>query len=170
MPVGIFPKDSLSWQLVGPPADPGFTEKLQLNWCGGGDSVHSTICCTLRPVYVDILHMYTCICISTIHICLYVYTIHTCSQSSWSADSTVSKHGGSDLQAFHGRQPDLSGLSIVDMESWIWNDLPENVATVPLLALPASTEDVSLPEIISWYFALTYMLTPSMMLVVMLVT
>jgi len=63
--------------------------------------------------------------------------------------STVSKHGGSDLQAFHGRQPDLSGLSIVDMESWIWNDLPENVATVPLLALPASTEDVSLPEIIS---------------------
>jgi len=92
-------------------------------------------------------------CIAWHHLCPF-------SWSSQSASSTVSKHqplGGPHLQAFRSRWPDLSGFWIADMERVARRRCNGAVTA----NLPATTKDVPLPEIISWYSDLTSLFTPS---------
>jgi len=81
---------------------------------------------------------------------------------------TVSKHqssGAADLQAFRGQWPELSGFWIADVERAARRRCNGAVTA----NLPASTEDIFLPAIISRHSDdLTSLLTPAVVLVVTL--
>jgi len=73
---------------------------------------------------------------------------------------------GPDLQAFRSWWLDFSGFWIADVERAAQSRCNGAVT----VNLPASTEDIPLPEIVSRYSDVTSLLTHSVVLVVMLVT